>query len=127
MAREPRLSRRPLFEAGSAMFPEERTMQPKPLAIGIFARYIGGYYFGTMLNSIHRVTSTAGVPLLIIQGGLQDLRIPAFGADHVAGWIVIHPMDSDTANLAALVATGVPVVTVATAPDGVACSSVIPD
>jgi DNA-binding LacI/PurR family transcriptional regulator len=91
-------------------------MQRTSLPIGIFARNIGGYYFGAMLNSIHQVARQAGVPLLVIQGGLQDLQLPTFGAKHVAGWIVIHPMDGDSANPAALVATGVPVVTVATAP-----------
>jgi hypothetical protein len=80
-------------------------MQPKPLAIGIFVRNIGGYYFGGILSGIHEITRRAGVPLLVIQGGLDDLQIPAFGADYVAGWIVIHPLPGDSANLAALVAT----------------------
>jgi DNA-binding LacI/PurR family transcriptional regulator len=129
MAREPHnwLSRCALFEAGSARFPEERTMQPNPLVIGIFVRNIGGYYFGGILSGIHEITRRAGVPLLVIQGGLEDLQLPPFGTDHVAGWMVIHPVDGDSANLAALVATGVPVVTVATAPEHVACSSVVVD
>ena len=65
-------------------------MQPKPLAIGIFVRNIGGYYFGGILSGIHEIIRRAGVSLLVIQEGLQNLRIPAFGAEHVAGWMVIH-------------------------------------
>jgi signal transduction histidine kinase/DNA-binding LacI/PurR family transcriptional regulator/DNA-binding NarL/FixJ family response regulator len=102
-------------------------MQPKPLVIGVITGNIGGYYFGAMFSGIHRITRQAGVPIMVIQGKLQDLRLPPFGAAHVAGWIVIHPEEDDTANLAALVATGVPVVTVATASDDVACSSVVVD
>jgi signal transduction histidine kinase/DNA-binding LacI/PurR family transcriptional regulator/DNA-binding response OmpR family regulator len=106
---------------------EERTMQPKPLAIGIFTRHTAGYYFGAMLSGIHRVTRQAGVPLLVIQSEIRGVQLPAFGAEYVAGWIVLHPWPDDSANLAALVATGVPVVTVATAPDDLACSSVVVD
>jgi signal transduction histidine kinase/DNA-binding LacI/PurR family transcriptional regulator/ActR/RegA family two-component response regulator len=102
-------------------------MQPKPFAIGIIVRNISGYYFGAILSGIHQVARQAGVPLLVIQSGLDDLRIPVFGADYVAGWIVIHPGETDTANLATLVAIGVPVVTVATAPEGIACASVVVD
>jgi hypothetical protein len=71
-------------------------MQPKPLAIGVFAKHTSGHYYGAMLSSIHQFTSAAGVPLLVIQGELQDLRLPPFGADYVAGWIVIHPSESNT-------------------------------
>ena len=102
-------------------------MQSKPFAIGIIVRNIGGYYYGAMLNGIHQAARQAGMPLLVIQGGLDDLRIPAFGAEYVAGWIVLHPRPGDSANLVALVATGVPVVTVATAPEGIACASVVVD
>jgi signal transduction histidine kinase/DNA-binding LacI/PurR family transcriptional regulator/CheY-like chemotaxis protein len=102
-------------------------MPPGPFTIGIIVRNIGGYYFGGILSGIHEITRQAGVPLLVIQGGLQDLRFPVFGARHVAGWMVIHHMDGDTANLASLVATGVPVVTVATTPEDIACASVVVD
>jgi DNA-binding LacI/PurR family transcriptional regulator len=102
-------------------------MQPKPFAIGVFTRDMGGYYYGAMLSGIHQATRAAGVPLLIIQSGLKDIRLPTFGAEYVAGWIVLHPMEEATANLAALVASGVPVVTVATALEGIACSSVVAD
>jgi signal transduction histidine kinase/DNA-binding LacI/PurR family transcriptional regulator/DNA-binding response OmpR family regulator len=108
-------------------FPEELRMQPKPSAIGVFTRDMGGYYFGAMISGIHQVTRDAGVPLLLIQSRLGDLRLPAFGAEHVAGWIILHPEPADSANLAALVASGVPVVTVASTPDDVACSSVVID
>jgi signal transduction histidine kinase/DNA-binding LacI/PurR family transcriptional regulator/CheY-like chemotaxis protein len=100
-------------------------MQPKPLAIGVFTRRLSDYYYGAMLNGIHQATRAAGVPLLIIQNELRELRLPALGADHVAGWIALHPTDDDRTNLALLVASDVPVVTVATAPEDVACSSVV--
>jgi signal transduction histidine kinase/DNA-binding LacI/PurR family transcriptional regulator/CheY-like chemotaxis protein len=102
-------------------------MQPKPLSIGVFLRDMGGYYYGALLSGIHQTTRQVGVPLLVIQGGLDNLRLPAFGAEYVAGWIIIHPMEGDTTKLAVLVASGVPVVTVATGLDSVACSSVIAD
>ena len=102
-------------------------MQPKPSAIGVFIRDMGGYYFGAMLSGIHQAARDAGVPLLLIQSRLDDLRLPALGAAHVAGWIVLHPIEEATANLAALVASGVPVLTVATALDDVACTSVVAD
>jgi signal transduction histidine kinase/DNA-binding LacI/PurR family transcriptional regulator/ActR/RegA family two-component response regulator len=102
-------------------------MQSNPLAIGVITENIGGYYFGAMLSGIHQITRQAGMPIIVIEGRLQDLGLPPFSADHVAGWIVIHPGKDDSTNLAALVASGVPVVTVATAPEDVACSSVVAD
>ena len=47
-------------------------MQPKPLAIGVFTRDMGGYYFGAMINGIHQATRAAGVPFLIIQSELSE-------------------------------------------------------
>ncbi|HEU5103802.1 MAG TPA: substrate-binding domain-containing protein, partial [Roseiflexaceae bacterium] len=102
-------------------------MQPRSPPIGIIARYTGGYYFGTMLTSMHHVARAAGVPLLIIQGPLEELDLPIFGAEQVAGWVVIHPMEVDADNLARLVASGAPVVTIATALENVPCSSVMVD
>jgi signal transduction histidine kinase/DNA-binding LacI/PurR family transcriptional regulator/DNA-binding NarL/FixJ family response regulator len=102
-------------------------MQPRPFAIGVIVSEMSGYYFGAMLSGIHQTTRQAGVPLLVIQSELDDLWLPSFGAEHVAGWIVIHPRKDDSTNLAVLVASGVPVVTVATAPEDVACSSVVAD
>jgi signal transduction histidine kinase/DNA-binding LacI/PurR family transcriptional regulator/ActR/RegA family two-component response regulator len=101
-------------------------MHPKPFAIGVFTLAMSTDYYGAMLNGIHQATRAAGVPLLIIQSE-EDLLFPTFGAEYVAGWIVLHPMEGDRANLAALVASGVPVVTVATALDDVACTSVVAD
>src|SRR4051812_23401935 len=106
------------------MFPKEGTMQPKPFAIGVVTRDMDGYYFGAMLNGIHQVTRAADVPLLVIQGVLRDSQLPGFGADYVAGWIMLHPGEEDASKLATLVASGVPVVTVPTATEGIAYSSV---
>jgi signal transduction histidine kinase/DNA-binding LacI/PurR family transcriptional regulator/DNA-binding NarL/FixJ family response regulator len=102
-------------------------MQPPPFAIGILTSTTGGYYFGAMLNGIHQVTRAAGVPLLVTQSKLDALRLPAFGAEYVAGWILLHPEEQGTANLTALVASGVPVLTVPTALDDVVCSSLVAD
>jgi DNA-binding LacI/PurR family transcriptional regulator len=102
-------------------------MQPRPLTIGLFTWDIGGYYYGAMLSGIHQVTRAAGVPLLIIQSELKDIRMPTFGAEYVAGWIALHPSQDAAANLVALVASGVPVITVATRLDDVACTSVVAD
>lgn len=54
-------------------------MRPKLLAIGVITGNIDGYYFGAMLNGIYQVTRAAGVPLLAIQGGLENLRLPPIG------------------------------------------------
>jgi DNA-binding LacI/PurR family transcriptional regulator len=102
-------------------------MQAQALAIAVVTKFVSDYYFGGMLKGIHQITRAAGVPLLVIQDGLQDLRLPPFGAAHIAGWIVLHPGEDDTAKLVTLAASGLPVVTVATAPDTVACSSVVVD
>jgi DNA-binding LacI/PurR family transcriptional regulator len=99
-------------------------MQPKPLAIGVFTWGMGSDYYGAMISGIHQAARAAGVPLLIIQSGLKDIRLLTCGAEYVAGWIVLHPVEDDAANLVALVASGVPVLTVATALDDVACASV---
>jgi DNA-binding LacI/PurR family transcriptional regulator len=99
-------------------------MQPKPLVVGVFTWGMGTDYYGAMISGIHQAARAAGVPLLIIQSGLKDIRLPTFGAAHVAGWIVLHPLEDDAANLAALLASGVPVLTVATVLDDVACTSV---
>jgi len=96
-------------------------------AVGVIQRYVGGYYFGSMLDGIRRVTRQAGIPLIVIQAALKDVQIPPFGADHVAGWIVSHPVESDAANLAALIGTGIPVVTIGHPPADVACASVVSD
>jgi DNA-binding LacI/PurR family transcriptional regulator len=102
-------------------------MHATSLAIGVFTRSTAGYYFGAMLSGIHQVTRAAGVPLLVIQGESQDLRLPPFGAEHVVGWIVISPLEHDTANLSALAASGVSVVAVPTAPKEIGCISVVLD
>jgi signal transduction histidine kinase/DNA-binding LacI/PurR family transcriptional regulator/CheY-like chemotaxis protein len=80
-----------------------------------------------MLSGIHQVTRQAGVPLLVIQDKLQAVQLPPLGSEHITGWIVLHPREDDSTNLAALAASGVPVVTVPIAPDDVACSSVVVD
>jgi DNA-binding LacI/PurR family transcriptional regulator len=111
---------------GSLLF-SGATMQPRPLAIGVFTSSTAGYYFGAMLAGIHQVARAAGVPLLIVQDELQHLQLPPYGAEHVAGWIVLHPTEPDTPKLAALAAIGVALVAVANPPEGIACSAVIAD
>ena len=77
--------------------------QPRS-AIGVISRDFGGYYFGAMINGMHQAARSAGVPLIVIQQALGELPLPTFGSDDVAGSIVIHPIESDRANLAALCA-----------------------
>jgi DNA-binding LacI/PurR family transcriptional regulator/anti-anti-sigma regulatory factor len=99
-------------------------MPEQPRSIGVISRDFGGYYFGAMIKGIHQATRSAGIPLMVIQQALGELPLPTFGADQVAGWIVIHPIDSDRANLAALCATKTPVVMVPVPIDGVDCTLV---
>jgi DNA-binding LacI/PurR family transcriptional regulator len=73
---------------------------------------------------MHQAARDAGVPLMIIQGRFQDARIPAFGADQIAGWIVIHPDEEHRASLTALCAAGAPVVAVPVSLEGVDCTLV---
>lgn len=85
-------------------------MAAQARSIGVISNDLGGYYFGAMINGIHQATRSAGVPLVVIQQTLGALRLPAFGAEHIAGWIVLHPYEADRANLEALCATSTPVV-----------------
>ena len=94
-------------------------MSEHPRPIGVIARDLGGYYFGAMINGIHQVARSAGVPLIVVQQPLGELQLPTFGSDSVAGWIVIHPNDSDRANLAALCAGDRPVVMVPVPIEGI--------
>ena len=87
-------------------------MSEQPRPIGVVSPDLGGYYFGAMISGMHQAARRAGVPLIVIQQALGDQQLPTFGADYVAGWIVIHPNESDCANLAALCAAGTPVVMV---------------
>jgi DNA-binding LacI/PurR family transcriptional regulator/anti-anti-sigma regulatory factor len=96
--------------------------QPRP--IGIFSRDFSGYYFGALMRGIHQATRSAGVPLIVIQQALGDQQLPAFGSDHIAGWIIIHPNESDRANLAALCAAQAPVVMVPVPLEGMPCTLV---
>jgi signal transduction histidine kinase/DNA-binding LacI/PurR family transcriptional regulator/CheY-like chemotaxis protein len=91
--------------------------QPRP--IGVFSHYLSGYYFGGMLSGIHQVARNAGVPLVVIQWPRGDQPLPIFGADQIAGWIVIHPDEGDRANLAVLCAATAPVVTAPVPLEGV--------
>src|SRR5436190_18899974 len=99
-------------------------MSEQPRPIGVFSHDFGGYYFGAMINGMHQAARSAGVPLLVIQGRLGDQQLPTFGADHVAGWIVIHPLETDRANLAVLSASATPVVMVPVPINGVDCTLV---
>ena len=77
-----------------------------------------------MINGMHQAARSAGVPLIVIQQALGDLQLPTYGSDHVAGWIIIHPNESDHANLAALCAAGTPVVMVPVPVEGLPCTLV---
>src|SRR5215212_6527161 len=92
--------------------------------IGVISPDFGGYYFGAMINGMHQAARSAGVPLIVIQQALGELPLPTFGADDVAGWIVIHPIESDRANLAALCGAGRPVVMVPVPIEGMPCTLV---
>jgi DNA-binding LacI/PurR family transcriptional regulator len=96
--------------------------QPRP--IGVFSHDLGGYYFGAMLNGIHQVARKAGVPVIVIQQALGDQRLPTFGSDYIAGWVVVHPGAGDCANLAALCAGEAPVVMVPVPLEGAHCTLV---
>ena len=96
--------------------------QPRP--ISVVSPDLGGYYAGAMITGIHQVARSAGVPLIVIQQALGDQQLPTFGADHVAGWIVIHPYEGDRANLAVLCAAGTPVVMVPVPLEGMPCTLV---
>jgi DNA-binding LacI/PurR family transcriptional regulator/anti-anti-sigma regulatory factor len=99
-------------------------MSEQSRSIGVISHDLGGYYFGAMINGIHQAARKAGMPLIVIQQALAEQRLPPFGADHVAGWVIIHPGEADRANLAALRASGVPVVIVPVPLEGVECTLV---
>lgn len=99
-------------------------MPTKLPVIGVFCSDLGGYYYGAMLTGIHRVAQKVGVPLVVIQQALREHQLPAFGADYVAGWIILHPRAEEHANLATLCSSGVPVVTVPVPLPGIDCTLV---
>jgi DNA-binding LacI/PurR family transcriptional regulator/anti-anti-sigma regulatory factor len=99
-------------------------MPEQPQPIGVISPDLGGYYFGAMISGIRFAARSAGIPLIVIYQSLGDLRLPTFGSDYVAGWIVIHPNESDRANLAALCVAGVPVVMVPVPLVGMPCTLV---
>jgi DNA-binding LacI/PurR family transcriptional regulator/anti-anti-sigma regulatory factor len=93
-------------------------------AIGVIAPDLGGYYFGAMITGIHQVARDAGMPLIVVQQALGDQQLPAFGSDHIAGWVILHPNESDRANLAALCTAAAPVVMVPVPIEGIDCTLV---
>ena len=53
------------------------------------------------------------------------MRVPASSARrHVAGWVIVHPIEEDRANLAALCAAQAPVVMVPVPLEGLPCTLV---
>ena len=87
-------------------------MAEVPPLIGVITPELGGYYLGAMINGIHQVARNVGAEVLIIQQSLCDQRLPALGSAHVAGWMILHPIEEDRAHLAALCEGTAPVVIV---------------
>jgi DNA-binding LacI/PurR family transcriptional regulator/anti-anti-sigma regulatory factor len=82
--------------------------QPQPLTIGFLGQYITGFYFGAILNGVHRAARKRGVRLFVAQrqvGAAYSLEI---ARDLVDGWVVMH----ETPGGRQLVGTGVPTVTI---------------
>jgi len=40
--------------------------------------------------------------MLVVQQALRDQHFPMLGSTHIAGWVIVHPIEEDHANLAAL-------------------------
>lgn len=93
-------------------------------AIGVITPDLGGYYFGAMITGIHQVAREAGMPLIVIQQALADQQLPVFSADHIVGWVILHPNETDRDNLAALCAEPAPVVMVPVPLAGIDCTLV---
>jgi DNA-binding LacI/PurR family transcriptional regulator/anti-anti-sigma regulatory factor len=91
-------------------------------AIGVVCHELGNAYYGGILHGVAEVAGRAGVPVIALKGALADLSAPLWAADHVAGWVVVHPHQSDLPALQALCAAGRPVVTVGTTLPGAPCS-----
>ena len=87
-------------------------MSEQPALIGVVTPNLGGYYIGAMISGIHQAARSAGVEVLIVQQALRDMRFPILGSAHVAGWVIVHPLEDDRANLAALCKGAAPVVIV---------------
>ena len=87
-------------------------MADVPLLIGVITSELGGYYLGVMISGVQQVARNVGAEVLVIQQSLCDQRLPALGSAHVAGWVIIHPIEEDRAHLAALCEGTAPVVIV---------------
>src|SRR5688572_13720172 len=88
------------------------SMSELPPLIGVITPDLGGYYLGAMISGIHQAARGAGVQVLVIQQALGDQCFPILGSAHVAGWVIVHPIEDDQANLGALCAGAAPVVIV---------------
>jgi DNA-binding LacI/PurR family transcriptional regulator/anti-anti-sigma regulatory factor len=78
-----------------------------PLTIGIFTETFGGYYFGSIIQGIHKAAREHGARVIAIEGRPIDVNAPSFAWDHVDGWILVHWID----GIEAIARKGKPIVT----------------
>lgn len=97
--------------------------------IGFLSPFLGGYYFGGVLNGVQRVVQQHGFRLIAIQrsleilGAPQDIRLHSLASDQIDGWIVVL----NTAGIQEIAQQGMPIVTISALIPGLACPAVFPD
>jgi DNA-binding LacI/PurR family transcriptional regulator len=57
--------------------------------IGVYTPYLGGYYFGGILQGIHAVVQPLDVALIVVQG-TADEHHSRLVWEQVDGWIIVQ-------------------------------------
>jgi len=91
-------------------------------SIGVHIPFLGGYYFGCILDGIHRAASEQGWQVIVVKGTVQEH--PAHLAwERVEGWIVVQLLD----GIGELAARGIPAVTISAQAAGLSYPAIMPD
>ncbi|GAB4125359.1 MAG: hypothetical protein Fur005_40040 [Roseiflexaceae bacterium] len=94
----------------------------KLLTIGVVATP-GDPQLGTVINGVSEVVRQHGGRVFNLAAPIENIGMPLPASDAIDGWVVVHWQE----GVAALVASGRPVVTVNMAIDGLPCPTVLPD
>jgi anti-anti-sigma factor len=100
----------------------KQTYAPKQLTIGVVSTP-GDPQLGTVINGVVEIIHQRSGRVINLAAPIEVAGMPLPANDTIDGWIVVHWQE----GVSALAATGVPIVTVNLAIDGVACPAVLPD
>jgi DNA-binding LacI/PurR family transcriptional regulator/anti-anti-sigma regulatory factor len=90
--------------------------------IGVYTSYLGGHFFGKILEAIREFLQPLGIGLVVIQGRSYDFP-SQLAWDQVDGWIVVQKQP----GLPTLTRHGRPMVTISFHEASLGCPGVMPD